>query len=328
MCWRQLLDTAANLGEAWLADTSTQGKIEIPWNTQMVDLLVLALAEHLNVTHRQYHRGKAHPVVIAHLSVMDETPGTGARRYADVVYDGSHYDVLLPAANLEAGHLSDSEDEDERRERAIALSLALARVPISPPPPQDDASEEQEEGDSSGDDDLGRLAQAIKLSLEREPSRVVAAPSRVVRGPPRPSDSQSVRNTLANFQVSEFRGLQARAIDSLCLGRDTCVIAATGTGKSLTFQLPAQLPWMGAAVVIVPLVSLAVDQIKSLASKGIRAIAITEQTPFVERQLAFDQIMQGALKHLYVSPELFQTAQFKLQFSRLVRADAIGSVEK
>src|SRR5271154_7438334 len=100
-----------------------------------------------------------------------------------------------------------------------------------------------------------------------------------------------------------FRPLQEKIVRSLLGGHDTCVIMATGGGKSLCYQLPAALSPHKTAIVISPLISLMQDQSAQLAQMGIEAAVLNSSLARGEAA----QIMQGAeegrYRLLYLSPE-------------------------
>ena len=84
-----------------------------------------------------------------------------------------------------------------------------------------------------------------------------------------PTDLDEVLRT--RFRLDAFRPWQREAIDAL-LGDPgkVLVVAPTGGGKSLTYQLPAAvLP--GVTIVISPLVALMEDQVRSLDARGVPA---------------------------------------------------------
>ncbi|KAH9308956.1 hypothetical protein KI387_036867, partial [Taxus chinensis] len=72
------------------------------------------------------------------------------------------------------------------------------------------------------------------------------------------------------FGHSSFRTYQKEAIQEILQGRDAFIIMATGSGKSLCYQLPALLT-SKTAIVISPLISLMQDQVMSLQQQGINA---------------------------------------------------------
>ena len=94
----------------------------------------------------------------------------------------------------------------------------------------------------------------------------------------------SIISTLQRYWgYSEFRNHQEEVVRHLISGEDVLVLMATGSGKSLCYQLPAawaysQPPgaWAGGRVTIVvsPLVSLMEDQVAGLDSTGIKAVML------------------------------------------------------
>lgn len=102
-----------------------------------------------------------------------------------------------------------------------------------------------------------------------------------------------------------FRPLQEDIINNVVAGLDTVALLPTGGGKSLCFQVPA-LMQDGVCIVISPLVALMTDQVNTLNSKGIKAIAITGGKKFHEVTTLLDNIRYGNYKFLYISPERLQ----------------------
>ncbi|KAK4731567.1 hypothetical protein R3W88_024555 [Solanum pinnatisectum] len=72
------------------------------------------------------------------------------------------------------------------------------------------------------------------------------------------------------FGYTEFRPYQKEIIEKILDGKDCLVIMATGTGKSLCYQVPPLITGK-AAVVISPLISLMLDQVMALKQRGIKA---------------------------------------------------------
>ena len=85
--------------------------------------------------------------------------------------------------------------------------------------------------------------------------------------------------------------------------REQLLVFPTGSGKSLTYQLPALL-LDGLTIVISPLISLMQDQIESLYACGIyEATYINSSLSTFERTERIRQILDGSIKLLYVAPE-------------------------
>src|SRR5512133_340329 len=73
---------------------------------------------------------------------------------------------------------------------------------------------------------------------------------------------------LARMGYSAFRPGQREAIETLLSARRLLLVAPTGGGKSLTYQLPATL-LSGTTVVISPLIALMQDQAQALEGRGV-----------------------------------------------------------
>ncbi|MCD9644969.1 hypothetical protein HAX54_033597 [Datura stramonium] len=72
------------------------------------------------------------------------------------------------------------------------------------------------------------------------------------------------------FGYTEFRPYQKEIIEKILDGKDCLVVMATGSGKSLCYQVPPLIS-RKTAVVISPLISLMQDQVMALKQKGIKA---------------------------------------------------------
>src|SRR5919197_264614 len=75
---------------------------------------------------------------------------------------------------------------------------------------------------------------------------------------------------LARLGYSAFRAGQREAIETIITQRRLLLVAPTGGGKSLTYQLPATVLG-GTTLVISPLVSLMHDQVAALMARGVAA---------------------------------------------------------
>lgn len=72
------------------------------------------------------------------------------------------------------------------------------------------------------------------------------------------------------FKLNGFRPQQLQTINCILAKKDVLLIAPTGGGKSLCYQLPAVLS-NALTVVVSPLISLMEDQVWSLQKYGVNA---------------------------------------------------------
>ena len=85
-------------------------------------------------------------------------------------------------------------------------------------------------------------------------------------------------------------------------GGDALVLAPTGGGKSVCFQVPA-LCRPGTAVVISPLIALMDDQVAALRQLGVSAGALHSDLDPAEARSVTRDLIEQRLDLLYVSPE-------------------------
>lgn len=111
------------------------------------------------------------------------------------------------------------------------------------------------------------------------------------------------------FGHDVFRPGQERIIRNLLAGRDVMAVLPTGAGKSLPFQLAAQL-LPGPTLVVSPLIALMKDQAESLEERGVEAgVLNSTQTAGALRE-NLENAQEGISKLLYVTPERFENAEF------------------
>jgi ATP-dependent DNA helicase RecQ len=107
---------------------------------------------------------------------------------------------------------------------------------------------------------------------------------------------------LARFGHAAFRPGQREAIETLLAAGRLLLVAPTGGGKSLTYQLPATL-LPGTTLVISPLVALMSDQVHALDARGVPAtfLSATLESGEIRRRMA--KMAEGAFRIAYVAPE-------------------------
>ncbi len=116
-----------------------------------------------------------------------------------------------------------------------------------------------------------------------------------------PTDDELLA-ALARFGHDRFRPGQRRVVRALLAGRDVLALLPTGAGKSLVYQLAAQL-LPGATVVVSPLLALMRDQVESLAAAGVPAALLQGRVSARARDRALAAVASGEARLLYLTPE-------------------------
>jgi ATP-dependent DNA helicase RecQ len=113
------------------------------------------------------------------------------------------------------------------------------------------------------------------------------------------------------FGFDDFTPGQTSIIENALSCRDTIGLLPTGGGKSLTYQLVCLLqPCI--SYVVCPIKSLMYDQLKDLESAYIHNVAhITSDTKGAHRDQILDNFGSGKYFYIFVSPERFQTQDFR-----------------
>ncbi|KAL1293638.1 hypothetical protein HN51_054284 [Arachis hypogaea] len=101
------------------------------------------------------------------------------------------------------------------------------------------------------------------------------------------------------FGFSDFRPYQKDAIQKIIEKRDCLVVMATGSGKSLCYQVPP-LVVRKTGIVVSPLISLMQDQVMALKQRGIKAeyLGSAQKDSTVQRKAE-----QGQFDILFMTPE-------------------------
>jgi ATP-dependent DNA helicase RecQ len=141
------------------------------------------------------------------------------------------------------------------------------------------------------------------------------------------STSWSTADVLATLRrywgYSELRPLQEQAIRAGLERRDSLVVMPTGGGKSLCYQVPAELA-QRTDIVVSPLISLMKDQVDGLRECGYAAAALYSGMPLHAVQETEEQVAAGRYRLVFVAPERLLTARFLQLIAPLkVRAFAI-----
>jgi ATP-dependent DNA helicase RecQ len=117
------------------------------------------------------------------------------------------------------------------------------------------------------------------------------------------------------FGYDSFRPMQGEIIAAIYAGQDALVLMPTGGGKSICFQIPA-ITMPGTAIVVSPLISLMQDQVMGLRANGVKAAFLNSSLGPAEQQAVENELFNGELDLLYVSPEKLCSASFLPLLSR------------
>src|SRR5215510_7843326 len=111
---------------------------------------------------------------------------------------------------------------------------------------------------------------------------------------PSPVDAEAGRGGAISalterFGVRAFRPGQREVIEAVLAGKDTLAIMPTGSGKSLTYQLPA-LVLDGPTVVVSPLLALIEDQVTKMQALGVPICRIDSTITAKQRAAELDAL--------------------------------------
>jgi len=115
---------------------------------------------------------------------------------------------------------------------------------------------------------------------------------------------------LRSLGFASFRPGQREALRTLLDGGRLLLVAPTGGGKSLIYQLPGSL-LPGTAVVISPLISLMQDQVQALEERGVPASFLASTLVGDELRRRMAAMARGAYKLVYAAPERLAFAGFR-----------------
>src|SRR5215475_1339655 len=111
------------------------------------------------------------------------------------------------------------------------------------------------------------------------------------------------------FQFHDFRSGQAPVVEAQLAGRDVLAVAPTGSGKSISYWVPAMAA-SSLTLVVSPLIALMKDQVDRLCSLAVPAAFINSTQERSEQVAALRAAAAGRLRLLYVAPERFARPGF------------------
>jgi len=108
------------------------------------------------------------------------------------------------------------------------------------------------------------------------------------------------------YRIRDLRPGQAEIMEAVLAGRDTLAIMPTGSGKSLTYQVPA-LVLEGPTLVVSPLLALIEDQFGKLKAAGVPIVRIDSTRTAKERAADLAAVREGAVRIIMITPESVNT---------------------
>ncbi len=112
----------------------------------------------------------------------------------------------------------------------------------------------------------------------------------------------SLDEALAKLGYASFRPGQREAIEELVAGGRLLLVAPTGGGKSLVYQLPATV-LSGTTIVVSPLIALMQDQVQALSERGVAATYLASTLDGDEIRVRLARLAAGEYSLVYVAPE-------------------------
>jgi ATP-dependent DNA helicase RecQ len=104
------------------------------------------------------------------------------------------------------------------------------------------------------------------------------------------------------FGLDEFRPGQADVVAAMLAGRDVLSVAPTGSGKSISYWVPAVVEG-GLTMVVSPLIALMKDQVDRLTERGVAATFINSSVERTEQVDRLRKAIAGDYRLLFLAPE-------------------------
>jgi len=104
------------------------------------------------------------------------------------------------------------------------------------------------------------------------------------------------------FGLEAFRPGQAAVVEAMLAGRDVLSVAPTGSGKSISYWVPAVVDG-GLTIVVSPLIALMKDQVDRLTERGVAATFINSSVERPEQVDRLRRAIAGEYRLLFLAPE-------------------------
>src|SRR5262245_49888059 len=120
----------------------------------------------------------------------------------------------------------------------------------------------------------------------------------------------SLGTTLRLLGVTRFRTPQLEVVLAALRGESLLLVSATGSGKSLCFQVPILLG-VGCGFIISPLKALMSQQVSDLMARKVPATFINGDLGPNEKQIRYALLRDRAIKFLFCTPERFDSTMVR-----------------
>ena len=104
------------------------------------------------------------------------------------------------------------------------------------------------------------------------------------------------------FGLDAFRPGQGEVVAAMLAGRDVLSVAPTGSGKSISYWVPAVVDG-GLTMVVSPLIALMKDQVDRLTERGVAATFINSSVERPEQVDRLQRAIAGEYRLLFLAPE-------------------------
>ena len=104
------------------------------------------------------------------------------------------------------------------------------------------------------------------------------------------------------FGLEAFRPGQAAVVEAMLAGRDVLSVAPTGSGKSISYWVPAVVDG-GLTMVVSPLIALMKDQVDRLTERDVAATFINSSVERPEQVDRLRRAIAGEYRLLFMAPE-------------------------
>src|SRR5260370_4750341 len=102
--------------------------------------------------------------------------------------------------------------------------------------------------------------------------------------------------------LDAFRPGQSDVVAAMLAGRDVLSVAPTGSGKSISYWVPAVVDG-GLTLVVSPLIALMKDQVDRLTDRGVAATFVNSSIEPFEQRERFQRALRGEYRLLFLAPQ-------------------------